>query len=363
MLTRVAARIAPWTRFGPLDGVRGLALMCVVWTHLYYTGWALGYMALETFFAMSGFLITRNLIVRQALGAFYLGRLQRLAPAVVALIALLLLVRHLIPVVSRPPSVVWVLALFDLTGWFTFLGYGDTGLLGHLWSLSVEECFYAAWPLVLLPLLGRSRRHVAGLLGVAGGVDYLLGALLYSGHGKTQMLGPLYFGPPLRIGGILWGAALAIWCSGEAKQGYTWRRRVASIPGLPVLLLVSAALADGGRGFGRHSFAVCLPLVAMATLLVVLRATNPHARRGLTLRLLDCPLLRILGVASYSLYLWHLPAIHMTAHLRDRTAGSLYLAIVCCCLLVPGSISFLLLERPYLLRAHQAKTVRSAKPR
>ena len=357
---RLAARIAPWARLGPLDGVRGLALICVVWTHLYYVGWPLGYLALETFFAMSGFLITRNLIARPRLGAFFAGRVQRLAPAVFFLVGALFLLRGLIPEVSRPPSLVWLMSLVNLTGWFTFLGHGDTGVFGHLWSLSVEESYYVLWPLLLLPLLRARRGTLIGGLVVLGSLDYLAGALRYTGHGREAMLDVVYFGPPFRAGGILWGCALALSMSWRNEHAARWRRRLADVPGLPFALVATAAAVDADRGFDTHSFAASLPLVAISTLVVVVRATTPGARRGLTLRLLDLPVLRILGLASYSLYLWHLPAIHMTAPLRDDLDGVSYLALVCTGMLAPGGLSFFLLERPYLLRLHGHLRERSA---
>src|SRR5215217_6687399 len=211
-----------------LDGLRALAVIAVL---LYHAGlpWIPGgFLGVEVFFVISGYLITALLLTewrrlgRVDLKAFWLGRARRLLPA----LYLVLVVTLAYAVVFLPGEVAGLrgdvlAALGYVTNWYLVLGQesyfeaiGRPSLLKHLWSLAVEEQFYLIWPLVLAFGLSmgatRWRRRRILILALAGAVtSALLMALLYRPEVDPSRI---YFGTDTRATGLLVGAALAfVW--------------------------------------------------------------------------------------------------------------------------------------------------------
>ena len=336
-----------------------MALLAVIWTHFGYPPQPIGYLALETFFVLSGYLITRQLAQGIALRTFYANRVRRLGPALVVMVVVTFALRGLLPAAEQPDAVVWVLAPLSLTAWYSALQLGWTGTLAHTWSLSVEETFYLVWPLALL-MLNRLRRPVNLPLVVAcaGVADYVLAVVLYTPSSSPTLLPPSGYLPPLRFGGILLGCALAL----QMRSGVgPWLSRIASVPALPWLLLAGAVVIDSSTGgYGRHSYLVCLPAASVATVLVIVRSRRLDGRAGLTTKLLSWYPLRTLGVMSYSIYLWHYFVTHATRELTVIMQERYYLPLRLLLILAVGAVSFYLLERPYLQRSQSRRTAAAA---
>lgn len=335
-------------RAGPFDGLRGICLVVVVGTHMGLPGQRHGYLALEVFFVMSGYLITRNLTSgKVGVKDFYFGRAQRLLPALLVFLGVVYLLQDVAPATEHPDDAVWVIAALSLTAWYSAAQVGWTGFLAHTWSLGVEESFYLLWPICLL-FLGKCRSTLRYpfciLLALS---SYGLGALLWE-QTANHSISPVYYFPPARAGGILFGCAMALHIPGQIPERLGYVLRLARIRGVPLTLIAVAVLCDASS-FSRQSFFVQLPITAIATLCFVAQCEFPGDRTATEARLLTLLPLRFLGLTSYSLYLWHYP---MLAATRDLLNASFRVALPLRCLsfLVPGLVSFWFLERPYLRR-------------
>src|SRR4051812_8790504 len=156
----------------PLDGLRAVAILAVIGFHYGPTKVGGGYLGVDVFFVLSGFLITALLVQERenkggiSLPAFYLRRARRLLPALFIMLVAVAVYGAIYP--HRPESAhLWrdiAAAVFYVANWVHGLGHSlETGLLAHTWSLSVEEQFYLLWPATLVILLARraSRRTIA----------------------------------------------------------------------------------------------------------------------------------------------------------------------------------------------------------
>jgi peptidoglycan/LPS O-acetylase OafA/YrhL len=356
-------------RLSGLDGLRALAVLAVLLFHADSHLLPGGFLGVDLFFVISGYLITRMLLTELGetgkidLARFYLRRVFRLLPAVLALIV----------VVSLGSALVWRDELATLPGgalsslgyvanWWLidaqqsyFVSSGRPPMLQHLWSLAIEEQFYLLWPVLLLLLLGGPRwlkparfGRIAWLaFGLAAGSAMLMGLIaVRSGVPFAADSSRVYFGTDTHAMGLLLGAtlgALAERLAFQPRRGWrvrTWTTDVlggAALVGLGILAVrvnqFMPALYRGGF-FGASALAV----VVVATV----------ARRGSLLgHGLDIAPLRWLGDRSYSLYLWHWPVIVVTRPGVDVTMNRwLVLAIRILLPMVLAELSYRYLERP-----------------
>src|SRR5215207_310976 len=299
-----------------LDGIRAVAVIAVLCYHA-NSPWALGgFLGVETFFVLSGFLITSLLLVewqetgRIDLKNFWLRRARRLLPAVWLLLLILPILatffaRDALPRLKEDIPA----ALLYITNWVYivrevpyFEAFGRPPLLQQLWSLAVEEQFYLLWPLILLFLLRALKNHRSGLLValmILAAISTVWMAGLYAPGADPLRI---YYGTDTRAAGFLVGAMLAlIWSPrherNTAGQGIS---ELLGWVGLAAIVFLYNQLNE----FQPFLYRGGILLTALASALLIIGASSPGTWIS---KILETPLLRWLGSRSYSIYLWHWP--------------------------------------------------------
>jgi peptidoglycan/LPS O-acetylase OafA/YrhL len=346
-----------------LDGLRGIAVTLVVGFHAFGIPRD-GFLGVDLFFVLSGFLITSILLGEQAslgrisLSRFYVRRALRLVPALLVFLVVSLIAHLVVAGARHELATALVLdqlrdcavAAFYVSN-FVLAGGGVDALptgLAHLWSLAAEEQFYLLWPILLVCGLARHRRW-AGIVLIAAIAFVVVRQfqLVLSGVPGDR----LDFGPDTRSGSILVGCLFAV-----VRANASGARRLASVTrvGLPFALLLSFVIlfADLGRALyvgPLTLFAFCAGVVIVAVL-----DEGCAVRRWLSPR----PLV-YLGRLSYSLYLWHLlifTALGVALVGANGAAGAPRATAAVAASLVAAALSYHLVEIPFLRRKRARQT-------
>jgi peptidoglycan/LPS O-acetylase OafA/YrhL len=355
-------------RYRPgLDGIRAVAVLAVLLYHG-QVGWARGgFLGVDVFFVLSGYLITGLLLTEWRrwgsidLRRFWLRRARRLLPALFLLLTVVSVgAAALASPAQRGALRGDALATlgyvanwrFVLAGRSYFAQYDDPSPLRHMWSLGIEEQFYLLYPLLLIGLLslGLRRRGLAAVLGLGALASAGLAALLYQPGADPSRV---YYGTDTRLQALLVGAVAAV-LAGEVS---TRNRRPAAyvsmagrevplpgrgssglfaLAGLGVLLV---AARDTAGWLYQGGFL----LVAALAVVVVLSAADD---RSTTARLLSWEPLRRIGLVSYGLYLWHWPVYVVLTPDRVGAHGPALLVLRLAVTGLLATASYVLVERP-----------------
>ncbi|HEY2043214.1 MAG TPA: acyltransferase family protein [Jatrophihabitans sp.] len=316
-------------RLSGLDGLRALAALGVLTFHADASLLPGGFLGVDLFFVISGYLITRLLLGevcrtgRIRVAQFYLRRAIRLLPALLVLLVAVVAASALIwrdETATLADTVTASLGYY-LNWWLIdarqsyFVASGRPPMLQHLWSLAIEEQFYLLWPAVLLLLNTRRRRfgRVAGVaitLALASTAAMAFLAIRQDVPFGADS-GRVYFGSDTHAMGLLLGAAMGALAERLAAQPRRrWRFRcwptdLAGLAALAGLGYVALTVTEFDPRLYRGGFLAVSALAAIA----VSTATRPGSLLG---RALDCRPLRWLGDRSYAMYLWHWPVVVVT---------------------------------------------------
>ncbi len=348
-------------RYRPaLDGLRAVAVLAVLAYHWPASWMPGGFLGVEVFFVISGYLITSLLLgERQRTGstdfkAFWARRARRLLPALFTL----LVVVSAVWLIWKPSEVAGLrgavlAALAYVTNWYLiaakqsyFASVGRPSPLLHLWSLAVEEQFYLIWPLVLVGLIRLFRRRMQFVLMVvlalaAGSV--VLGIVLY--HPGVDPF-RVWYGTDTRAAGILLGAALAIavppWqMRAEIRRGARWLLGAVGMVALGVIIWMFVHVNEFDPFVYRGGF-VLLDLVTVGLILALV-----HPAITLSARLLSWGPLVWIGRRSYGIYLWHWPIFVVTRPGLDVSYGGWrLLAVRLGATMIAAELSYRLVEMP-----------------
>ncbi len=336
-----------------LDGLRAVAVMAVLLYHHHGLLWGGigrgGFIGVDVFFVLSGYLITTLLVAEHhssgsiAIRRFWARRARRLIPAFLAMLVLVAVLARL----AYPSDlqaiihqdVLWSLGY--LQNWHLALWHGvGSSPLSHTWSVSVEEQWYLVWPVAFAAFLvwarGRLRSLAVVLCGLVAASALWSGYLIANGDANRA-----YFGTDTRAQELLVGAVLAVMLAGyEAGLPARISKLVGRV-GLVALIALSG-LAIGAAAGNRWPNGSYLAL-ALGAALVITAAVQPH---GPVRSLLGVRPLVVIGGWSYGLYLFHLPLFRWLNPTTVGLTGVALLVVRVGATTILAIASFTLLEQP-----------------
>lgn len=323
------------TKKTEIQGLRGIAVLIVVFFHLWPTIFTGGYIGVDVFFVISGYLIT-NILLREInatgtinLTAFYGRRVRRLMPAAGLVILFCAFSAMILPVVQWPLIAKDLLAsTFYVQNWWLieqsvdYLAQGHMpSVLQHYWSLSVEEQYYILWPVLLLTMLrfnnnfSTSSRAQGWLILIAG-----ILSLWYSVELTYQQQEHAYFSTFTRLWELALGGLLAAWNLPDKFHTSPFRI-LAGWLGL-IMVVIAAMIYTKNTVF--PGWTALLPTVG--SVLVIL-AGDIKSKFSANYFLSWKPF-QFLGDISYSLYLWHWPIILIYTAVTGHAVGTIIAAII-----------------------------------
>jgi len=366
-----------------LDGLRAIAVAGVMLYHAHHSWMPGGYLGVEVFFVISGYLITLLLIGEQErtghidLKGFWTRRFRRLLPAVMTMMALVAVYISVAYTITRQRTRGdFVAGAGYISNWYQiWVGQSYTASeafvpLRHLWSLAVEEQFYLVWPLIMVAILARSSRRLpaVGMKLILGSVfitlvmawlfvpgtvgscstEFQRGTWHLFGH-CFQANDTLYLSSITRAGGLMLGAGFAmLWRPLAIMRGplRDRGRQFDAMAGAALLVLLvlmyTMYLAEGGH-WNPWLFRGGFLFTGLLTLVMIAAVTHQGAAAG---RLLGNKVLLWIGTRSYGLYLYHWPVYQI---IRKSAAVELSLPKIILAMLITVPIteaSYRFIETP-----------------
>jgi peptidoglycan/LPS O-acetylase OafA/YrhL len=339
-----------------LDGLRAFAVLSVFAYHLRYSWARGGYLGVDAFFVISGYLITSLLLNEQhrhgaiELAAFWGRRARRLLPAVLLLVLGIALY-----------SVTWAnpaqLGSLRSDGWATlcyvanwhfiaskqsyFDLFSAPSPLRHMWSLAIEEQFYLVWPLVVFAALriSKGRRSLLTVITVVGIAASTIWMSVYFDVTDPSRT---YYGTDTRAHSLLVGCLLAILMERIGTIGERARVPLQCAGLVAAVGVVAAASAVSDRNEAMYHGGFLLFAIGVAVVIAAAVQTTWSPVRTL---LSPAPV-RWVGRISYGLYLWHWPAIVILTPARVHAHGQVLTLVQVVATFAVSSLSFYLIERP-----------------
>jgi peptidoglycan/LPS O-acetylase OafA/YrhL len=338
-----------------LDGIRAVAVLAVISYHLDAPWMRGGFLGVDLFMVLSGYLITSLLLLehrhsgRVSLGAFWARRVRRIVPAVIVVLLAVAAYAALFATSVERVSLRWD-SLASLTSWANWrfiidgsgywAAFNAPSPLTHFWSLSVEEQFYLVWPLVVAGVLAAAsgRRTLLAWVSATGIVaSAVTMAVLYDPLAPSRA----YLGTDTRVQTLLVGAFGALLVRPGPGRFIAPPRWGSAVALLSTCLVVLAFITidDQASWMYRGGFTV----FAGVGLVMVVAAGEAW---GATRRMFRLPLLVWIGRRSFGLYLWHWPLIVVLTPERLHMGGIRRVILVLILTVVAAELSFRWIEQP-----------------
>jgi peptidoglycan/LPS O-acetylase OafA/YrhL len=333
-------------------GLRGVAILFVVLSHYKFSGFSAGFIGVDIFFVISGFLITGSILDelprKFSFFRFYLRRARRILPVAFFVAAIVLFFSWLN---FGPGRFGQILADADMS-----LGFaGNVKFLAksldyyaavatptpflHYWSLSVEEQFYLVWPLFFVFLYWLQKRRNSSVIFYLGLLAVTCGSLYWANIQFENNPQLVYFSPVSRVWELSLGAIFSVLARNRrpiGSQNLSVLFRLLALSGIATsLVLVNE---------GNYTFTLLLPTVSVGYLLYT--GFDPSIRDGIQL-LLSTPPLTFFGKISYSLYLWHWP-IYVFGAEFGLLQSSLATFVALCATVILSFLTYKLVEQPFM---------------
>ena len=328
-----------------IDGLRAIAVTAVVLYHLGISWIPGGFLGVDLFFVISGYVITRLILdsINQSsaldLRAFYAARLRRIYPGFLFMITCnIIFIGVWAPEAMRRFLADLPYAITGTINWFLvarhqdyFEAIGRPPLLQHTWSLAVELQFYLIWPIILLTILKyfgkRNIAKIALVIAIVSGITLFFVSLRLD-QANAQQISHIYFGTDTHSLGLFLGSALAVSWIPQNLSSDIAKRAQDVIDGIGVvglLGLISTFLFIDETNASLYRIA--FPLAGIFGCLVIISLVHPASRFA---PIISSAPFRWVGQRSYGIYIWHWVIFQMTRPSVDLTGQSwaLYLARV-----------------------------------
>jgi len=354
-------------RIRGLDGLRGIAVLAVVIYHADLGVLEGGFLGVDVFFVLSGFLITA-LLIQEGIATnridradFYIRRIRRLLPALLLILAFCVIVSGLwVPDAAFAVKRDLPWALTFVLNWSYlffeqsyFINIARPPVLQHLWSLAIEEQFYVVWPLVMILFLKFKTRlltfrrliFIFSVLGAIASTLWMRHLSMTNGYPIPNDPSRVYFGTDTHLMSLLIGcAAAALWRPERFAQKLNPDRSTGlTILGLGSLATIFFFFTKVGEltpWLYRGGFLG----IAVATAIAIHIVSHPALSLG---KILGNPILTWFGDRSYGIYLWHWPIFLFLRPGLDTTWPDFVTQIVRVCLvLISAELSYRFVEMP-----------------
>lgn len=320
MTTAHSINAAKFSYRPDIDGLRAVSVIGVV---LYHYGVSVpgGFVGVDVFFVISGFLITRMIRAQIEAGSFslvdfYEARTRRIIPALLLMLAFVtvMCVATYLPAdlrhfgASLRGAVAFVSNFVFWREGNYFGAESGTKPLLHTWSLGVEEQFYLAFPLMLMLLRPTRPFVVVAAISIIGLLSLAFSEWSLQSHARAS-----FYLSPSRVWELMLGALTALALSSEKVRSWAAKAPLLGVLGLSTILLAMAIYSPASAFPGLYALLPC-----MGAVFVLLGNRNGHS---ISARMLGCPPLVGLGLISYSLYLWHWPLLVLVNYNQMEPIG------------------------------------------